>query len=73
VFDIDLGSDFNIGTDAREPYRALVEQGPGRCVATIIGGRPVCGRAGPEQPARLRDQSHKDLITALPRTRGFRP
>ena len=33
VFDVDAG--------AREPYRALVEQGPGRCVATVIAGRPA--------------------------------
>ena len=36
---------FDIEADAREPYRALIEQGPGRCVATIIAGRSMCGRA----------------------------
>ncbi|MDP9848581.1 amidohydrolase family protein [Streptosporangium lutulentum] len=32
VFDIEAGT---------EPYRALIEEGPGRCLATIIGGKMI--------------------------------
>lgn len=37
VFDVDAGT--------REPYRTLVEEGPGRCAATVIAGRRVWHRA----------------------------
>ncbi|MEU6998596.1 amidohydrolase family protein [Nonomuraea sp. NPDC046570] len=32
---------FDLEPDGREPYRRLVGQGPGRCVATVIGGEVV--------------------------------
>ncbi|MEV5407483.1 amidohydrolase family protein [Thermopolyspora sp. NPDC052614] len=36
---------FDIDTGTREPYRTLIEEGPGRCAATVIAGRRVWQRA----------------------------